>query len=227
MFEGYALRQQRADEERRGWDPDKISASTYCSVEVVVIHRPKGSQVMDWEILEARRRSDRGIADCRGRWQGKWGTQIRPPTDPSARQAVERCLREFFGEKFTGKLQFAGNTGPWVHKATVEQDDHELFLKILDEQAESTPWQGSIYVSEAEDREFDPDGGHKNVHMNEEGGGIRWVSLRNLITERGQDASYLYWLLLFLAIRFLFAPANHNVEPRYWKPGKYSLFLYP
>lgn len=221
MFEEQTLATQRALESERGWtNLEKLSPLTYSTVEVVVIHRsePNGDP-LNWEILEARRRSDRGVVDCRSRWQGKWGTQVRPPVDKSAHQAAKRCIGEFFGENFDGELYFAGITGPWVHKAQAGHDHDGFFLKILPEQCESTPWEGKIYAFDAKNREFDPDGGHKNVHGDEVGGGPRWVTLRELIKKRGHDADYLHWLVISLAVRALEDPKGHNTEPRYWSPN--------
>lgn len=220
MFEGQTLATQRAQEVERGWtDLEKLSPLTYSTVEVVVIHRPNGtSDPLLWEILETRRRSDRGVVDCRGRWQGKWGTQVRPPVDKSAHQAARRCIGEFFGENFDGELYFAGITGPWVHKAEAGHDQRGFFLRILPEQCESTPWEGKIYAFDAKNREFDQDSGHKNVHSGEDGAGPYWIRLRDLIEKRGNDSAYLHWLVVCLAVRALDDPKGHDTEPRYWSP---------
>lgn len=147
---------------------------------------------------------------------------MRPLTDASPEQSALRCIREFFGEGFTGKLSYAGGTGPWVHKATVDfEDNGEVSLEVLPEQCESTPWEGKIFVFEADYLEVDPTAGHSAVHGDSSKMG--WKTLRELITGRGKDKDYLCWLVIFVALAKLLYGDSHDTTPRYWEPRKYIL----
>jgi hypothetical protein len=219
MFEGYTLVNQLEDRVRRGWDLSKFGALPDPSAEVVIYRRPRtDTQIFDYEILEAFR--VKGIEDCRNRWQGKWGTQVRSGQDRTSRHAIQRAMKEFFGwELELDKFPFVATMGPWIHRATVAHMMTQVTMTVYEDQGEVTPWKGDIYCLDATELELPATGGYTAMEQ------THWVTFRDLIESRGQDASYLYWSVIAACIptMFKYDPPHHNLTP-YFGPGEYRLW---
>lgn len=197
------------------------------TVEVVLYRKSSGARsVLDFEILEATRVA--GIADCLNRVQIKWGTQVRA-TDPTQLHSIQRGIREILGwEMGPEKFKFVGIVGPWIHRATVELvprvfgDPSEITLNVQEEQGEETCFSGTLFCANATGFELGEQGAYLKAMEN-----TRWVNLRNLIQERGQDASCLYWSMLAYCLFHMNwgkAPP-HDRFIRYIEPGKYHFLL--
>lgn len=195
MFEGYTLEQQRKSEAVRGWRPD-FAALTYCTAEAVIFRKPKDAKnFLDEEFLDAERVT--GAPDCVGRRQGKWGTYVRP-TDPTAHHAIQRGVRETFGwDVGLEKFRMAGIVGPWIHRGTVEISSQKLILTVHEEQGENTPFQAILFWTDVTGFDIRPEEGNYAKTTR----GARWIRLRDLIAEQGQNPDYMYWIMLWFCLR--------------------------
>ena len=222
MFEGYTLEAQRQVEVERGWKPT-YSALSYCTAEGVIFRRAlRTDNVLDCYILEVERTS--GAPDCLGKRQGKWGTYVRP-TDRNARYAFQRYLMEAF-EWNVGpeQLAFASIVGPELYKSTVQTKEGILFLTVTDQQAEQTPFEAKLFCIDVTD--------NPNFHWLGEGGytkstkNARWVRVRDLIAEQGNNADYLYWTMLALCIFCQSGKLrSQNEIVSEFGPGEYKFLL--
>lgn len=215
MFEGLTLATQRALEEARGWKPG-YSALTYNTAEAVLFRQPDGvEEALDYEILDAERVT--GAPDCVGKRQGKWGAYVKP-TDPTARHAIQRGLKETFGwEVPLGNFHMVGIVGPWLHKATTELDGGLLVLTVHEDQAEQTPFEAKLFSVDVTDFEVGTEGGHAKATKD-----ARWIKIRDLIAEQGQNKDYLYWLMVAMCFeeRKGEGPRTYN-SLQYISPGEY------
>lgn len=196
MFEGYTLEAQRQFEEARGWKPS-YSALTYCTAEAVLMRKPSSGvgDLIDTEILIATRVS--GAPDCVGRVQSKWGGYVKP-TDQTPLHSMQRTLQEMFGWSADQiGLKFAGILGPWMYKSTLAlEGERQLILNIINEQAEMTPFQATLFAATVSpDCELDQ-GGHQKSTKD-----ARWVTLRELVQSQGNNPDHLYWTMVYACLR--------------------------
>ena len=217
MHEGLTLGKQLENKIRRGGSLD-WSALPDPAMEFVIYKVREGAvNPLDFEIFEAERA--KGIADCVGRWQGKWGTQIRA-TDPSPLHSALRGLKELFGwemdyREFNLTANFVGMIGPWFHRSTVRLDGDEPVLSVLEEQGEETAFTASLFILNAMWHDVDPSAGYAKATKD-----ARWISVKQLISERGQDTSYLYWSTIALAMRSLRGGGFKRYDT-YFPPGEH------
>ncbi len=209
MFDHYTLEQQREDEAKRGWKPN-YSALTYCTAEAVIFRVPKNRKTpLDLEIVDAIRTS--GAPDCLGKRQGKWGTYVKP-TDENAFHAIRRGIRETFGWDLPEDVyRFSGLIGPAVYKSTIRMGEKHLILNVTDIQAERTPFEAKLFFACATGSELSPDAG-----FNKSTKDARWISLRDLITEQGQNENYLYWSMIARCILMNLTLSTQRFEGGPW-----------
>jgi len=219
MFKGFTLEQQREIEVQRGWKPS-YSALTYCTAEAVIFRKPPNNSlyrnVLGYEILDAERTG--GAPDCLGKRQGKWGAYVYP-TDPTARDAFKRGLKEQFGwDVPLERLRFAGVVGPWLHKATARLGGSFLVLSVKEEQAEQTPFEAKLFSVNATGFDIGPQGNYLKATRD-----MRWISLRDLIAEQGQNQDYLYWLMIARCMEVEYDSMTTLGNPfKYFAPGEYK-----
>lgn len=216
MFEKFSLAEQLERWIKRGW---KLSYSGLPdpTVEVVLYRKPSDAKsVLDFEILEATRAA--GIADCLNRVQMKWGTQVRG-SDCTSLHSIQRGVREILGwEVELEDFRLVASVGPWIHRATASLEDGLVVLRIQEEQGEETCFKGDLFCADVGGFELGEKGAYLKAMRD-----TRWVSLRNLIAERGQDASVLYWSMVAACIPRMngkSTQADHLIQ--YFAPGQYD-----
>lgn len=221
MFEKFTLAEQLERWIRRGW---KLSYSGLPDPtgEVVLYRKPLGAEsVLDFQILEARRIA--GIADCLNRIQLKWGTQVRA-SDSTPRHSIQRGVKEILGwEIRSGQFELVGIVGPWVHQATVElsHSDAWLTLTVDEEQGEETCFSGTLFCADVTGFELGDQGAYLKAMKD-----TRWVRLRDLIEERGQDATCLYWSMVVTCLpRMAGVEVQADGLIQYFGPGQHRFLL--
>lgn len=212
MFEGYTLGDQRKFEEARGWK-GTFRALTYCTAEAVLTRKSdRDGDWLDWEILVAERAT--GAPDCIGRTQGKWGAYVYP-TDPTTRHAVRRGLREIFGWDVPPEnFRLAGLVGPWLHKATAGLKGGRLVVSVLEDQAEETPFQATLFSADVTGFDIGGAGSYSRTTA-----GARWITLFDLITEQGTSFDFMYWTMVALAIQRERNLVSQYLLTEYFGPG--------
>lgn len=210
MFENLTLADQRRTEEARGWKPH-FRALTYCTAEAVLFRRPTDTKsILDYEVLDAERIS--GAPDCVGKRQGKWGTYIYP-TDKTAEHAILRALKELFAWDIPhSSLQFAGVVGPWLHKATARLEKEILYLRVLDEQAEETPFEAKLFFTDVTSFDLSSTNAYLKICKD-----LRWVRFKELIKTQGQNKNYLYWQMIAMCAE---RALGYSKPFRYFEPSE-------
>ncbi len=215
MFGGLTLEKQREHEVARGWKPN-YAALTYCTAEVVPFRNTGDPR--NPEILVSTRVT--GATDCVGIQQVKYGTYSKP-TDPSARHAIAREMRDMFSLYLDPEqFQFAGIVSQWLYKSTIIYDDGDMVLEVSDVQAEETPFQATLFHVNLTGLEIGQGPRHKAIKD------VMWVTLRDFVNERGSDNSWAYAQMLFMAMRR--RVLGNYLEPedmlqQYAANGKYGL----
>lgn len=193
MFEGFTLEEQRKVEETRGWK-SAYSALTYCTAEAVVMRNMSTENLLDTDVLIATRIS--GAPDCLDKVQSKWGGYVKP-TDPTPLHSMRRTLQETFGWNTDHtSLQFAGIMGPWMYKSTLAVKGDDIVLTVLDQQAEVTPFQATLFVVVVSEECLLGRGGYLKSTKD-----ARWVTVRDLIQSDGVNPDHLYWTMVYICLR--------------------------
>lgn len=217
MHEKLTLGKQIENKIKRGGSLDFLALPDP-AVELVAYRKPGDvTNVLDFEILEAER--VKGIADCLNRWQGKVGTQVRAGTDPSPLHSLNRGFKELFGVEQVpdDKRKLAAVVGPWFYRATARLENETLHLNVQEEPGEETAFMAMLFTVDFTGLELNQSSAYFNATR-----GARWVSLRQLVAERGEDPSYLYWSTIALAVRQLRGQAALENLITYFPPGEYQ-----
>lgn len=216
MFEGFTLEQQRVIEAQRGWKPT-YSALTYCTAEAVVFRNVRPN-LLETEVAIGVRKS--GAPDCLGKTQSKWGGYTKP-SDPDPMRTMQRVLKETFDWNADQmRLQLAGIVGPWIYKSTLVIGEGGIVLTVSDTQAESTPFQATLFAAMVSCGCELGQGTHTKSTQD-----ARWITVGELIQQEGRNLDHLYWEMLFVCLRALSLPPSGNDLIVCHPPGQYVLCL--